>query len=48
MNDCAILGLFSAALDALDIPWTRSNKYVVSVYRKAVTARLDEFIGPKR
>lgn len=43
-----ILGLFTAALDTLDIPWTRSSAYVVSVYRKAATARLDEFIGPKR
>ena len=42
-----ILGLFTGALDRLDIPWTRSTMYVVSVYRKAATARLDEFIGPK-
>lgn len=42
-----ILGLFTGALDRLEIPWTRSTKYVVSVYRKAATARLDEFIGPK-
>jgi hypothetical protein len=46
-----ILGLFTAALDALGIRWTRSTKYsdkfTVSVYRKAATARLDEFVGPK-
>jgi hypothetical protein len=42
-----ILGLFTAALDALGIRWTRSTKYIVSVYRKAATARLDEFVGPK-
>jgi hypothetical protein len=42
-----ILGLFTAALDALGIRWTRSSKYIVSIYRKAATARLDEFIGPK-
>ena len=42
-----IIGLFTAALDALDIPWTRSSKYIVSIYRKAATARLDTFIGPK-
>jgi Homeodomain-like domain-containing protein len=42
-----ILGLFTAALDALDIPWTRSTKYIVSIYRKAATARLDTFVGPK-
>jgi hypothetical protein len=42
-----ILGLFTAALDRLGIHWTRSTKYIVSVYRKADTARLDEFVGPK-
>ncbi|WP_254849161.1 hypothetical protein [Mycobacterium sp. GA-1841] len=42
-----ILNLFTGALDHLAIPWTRSTKYVVSIYRKAATARLDEFIGPK-
>jgi hypothetical protein len=42
-----ILSLFTAALDALDIPWTRSSKKIVSVYRKAATARLDTFVGPK-
>ena len=42
-----IIGLFTAALDPLDIHWTRSTKYIVSIYRKADTARLDEFVGPK-
>jgi Homeodomain-like domain len=42
-----IIGLFTAALDKLDIHWTRSTKYIVSIYRKADTARLDTFIGPK-
>jgi hypothetical protein len=42
-----IIGLFTAALDHLEIPWTRSRKDTVSIYRKAATARLDEFIGPK-
>jgi hypothetical protein len=42
-----IIGLFTTALDHLEIPWTRSTKYIVSIYRKAATARLDEFIGPK-
>ena len=42
-----ILTLFTAALDALGIPWTRSSKKIVSIYRKAATARLDEFVGPK-
>lgn len=42
-----ILGLFTAALDSLTIPWTRSSPHIVSVYRKAATARLDEFVGPK-
>jgi hypothetical protein len=39
--------LFTAALDALGIPWTRSSRKIVSIYRKAATARLDEFVGPK-
>jgi hypothetical protein len=30
----------------LATPWTRSTKYIVSVYRKAATANLDEFVGP--
>ncbi|WP_280831123.1 hypothetical protein [Mycolicibacterium frederiksbergense] len=42
-----IRGLYCAALDALGIPWTRPSRYDVAVYRKAATARLDEFIGPK-
>lgn len=42
-----ILGLFTAALDSLGITWTRSDKYTISIYRKAATARLDEFAGPK-
>lgn len=42
-----IIGLFTAALDRLNIHWTRSTRYIVSVYRKADTARMDEFIGPK-
>ncbi|MDT5019255.1 MAG: hypothetical protein QOD39_5415 [Mycobacterium sp.] len=42
-----IIGLFTAALDQLGIHWTRSTKYTVSIYRKADTARLDEFVGPK-
>ena len=42
-----ILGLFTAALDTLEIPWTRSAKYIVSIYRKAATGRLDAFVGPK-
>jgi hypothetical protein len=41
-----ILGLFSGALDALGIPWTRPNKHTIAVYRKAAVARLDEFVGP--
>ena len=42
-----ILGLFSGALDAVGIPWTRPSRHSVAVYRKAATARLDEFVGPK-
>lgn len=42
-----IRNLYCAALDHLGIPWTRPSQYDVAVYRKAATARLDEFIGPK-
>ena len=42
-----IIGLFTNALDSLDIHWTRSSRRDVSVYRKADTARLDGFVGPK-
>lgn len=42
-----IRNLFCAALDALGIPWTQNSRYMIAVYRKAATARLDEFIGPK-
>ncbi|HET9874568.1 MAG TPA: hypothetical protein VFQ37_02245 [Mycobacterium sp.] len=42
-----IRGLFCAALDDLGIPWTHNSRYEIAVYRKAATARLDEFVGPK-
>ncbi len=42
-----IHGLFTAALDLLEIPWRRSSRYIVSIYRKAAVERLDEFVGPK-
>jgi hypothetical protein len=31
----------------LEFRWTRNSKYEIAVYRKAATARLDEFVGPK-
>ena len=42
-----IRNLFCAALDTLGIPWTQNSRYMIAVYRKAATARLDEFVGPK-
>lgn len=42
-----IRALFCSALDDLGIPWTRNARYEVAIYRKAATARLDEFVGPK-
>ncbi|WP_246228975.1 hypothetical protein [Mycolicibacterium psychrotolerans] len=42
-----IIGLFTNALDLLDITWTRSDNHTVSIYRKEATAMLDEFVGPK-
>ncbi|WP_236950032.1 LAGLIDADG family homing endonuclease [Mycobacterium sp. MS1601] len=43
-----IRGLFCWALDLLGIHWTQNSRYMIAVYRKADTARLDGFIGPKR
>jgi hypothetical protein len=42
-----IRNLYCAALDRLGIPWTQNSRYVIAVYRKAATARLDEFVDPK-
>lgn len=42
-----IKDLFCAALDRLGIPWTRPSERDIAIYRKAATARLDEFVGPK-
>lgn len=42
-----IKGLFCDALDSIGIHWTRPDNYGIAIYRKADTARLDEFIGPK-
>jgi hypothetical protein len=43
-----IKGIFCESLDALGIGWTRPCAREVAVYRKASTALLDEFVGPKR
>jgi len=43
-----IKGLFCAALDRLQIHWTRPSDRQIAIYRKADVRRLDEFIGPKR
>lgn len=40
--------LLCAALDGLDIPWTRPCERQIAIYRKEAVARLDRFIGPKR
>jgi hypothetical protein len=40
--------IYCESLDALGIRWTRPCAKQIAVYRKASTARLDEFIGPKR
>jgi hypothetical protein len=42
-----ILALFTDALDTLGITWTRNSRHSIAVYRKAATARLDQFVGPK-
>jgi hypothetical protein len=43
-----IRALFCWALDLIGIHWTQNSRYMIAVYRKADTARLDGFIGPKR
>jgi hypothetical protein len=40
--------LYCESLDALGIQWTRPCSKQIAVYRKSSTARLDEFVGPKR
>jgi hypothetical protein len=40
--------IFCESLDALGVRWTRPCDREIAIYRKASTARLDEFIGPKR
>jgi hypothetical protein len=40
--------IFCENLDALGIDWTRPCDRQIAVYRKASTALLDEFVGPKR
>jgi hypothetical protein len=39
--------IYCESLDALGIRWTRPSPRDVAVYRKASTALLDEFVGPK-
>jgi hypothetical protein len=39
--------IFCNTLDQLGITWTRPSARDIAVYRKAATARLDEFVGPK-
>jgi hypothetical protein len=43
-----IKGLFCAALDRLQIHWTRPPDRQIAVYRQADVSRLDRFIGQKR
>lgn len=39
--------IYCSALDRLGITWTRPCSQQIAVYRKAATAKLDEFVGPK-
>jgi hypothetical protein len=43
-----IRDLFCSTCDQLGIHWTTPDVYTISVARRSDTARLDEFIGPKR
>jgi hypothetical protein len=40
--------IYCSSLDALGIHWTQPSEFDIAVYRKACTATLDEFVGPKR
>lgn len=40
--------LLCESLDRLDIPWTQPSDRDIAIYRKAATARLDQFVGPKK
>lgn len=42
-----ILGIFTGALDALGVHWTRTSPRDISVARRADVGFLDTFIGPK-
>jgi hypothetical protein len=42
-----ILGIFTDALEALGVHWTRTSPRDISVARRADVAFLDTFIGPK-
>jgi hypothetical protein len=42
-----IRDLFCAALDHLDIPWRRMNRWNISVARRSAVAALDAFVEPK-
>jgi hypothetical protein len=42
-----ILGIFTDALDLLDVHWTNSYPRVISVARRDDVAFLDTFVGPK-
>jgi hypothetical protein len=39
--------IYTDSLDMIGIHWTRPCSKQIAVYRKADTARLDEFVGPK-
>jgi hypothetical protein len=43
-----IRGLFCWALDLLDVHWTQSNQWTISVSRRKDVGFLDSFVGPKR
>jgi len=42
-----IRGLFCAALDRLEIPWRRMNRWNISVAQRTAVAALDAFVEPK-
>lgn len=43
-----ILGIFTAAVDLLEVHWTQTTARDIAVSRRADVAFLDTFVGPKR
>jgi hypothetical protein len=41
------LGIFTDALDTLEVHWTQTTPRIISIARRDDVAFLDTFVGPK-